>query len=72
MDVRWRNILAAPTPQHSLVCPYHGHKHQWRLIDFERSRQSNFTLHHIEAAHRSWLRTLLSGLTEGYVVEPWD
>ncbi|KAF8479909.1 hypothetical protein JB92DRAFT_3042719 [Gautieria morchelliformis] len=72
MDVRWRNILAAPTPQYSLVCPYHGHKHHWRVVDFDRSRKSNFTLDHIERAQGSWIRTLLSGLTIGHVVEPWD
>jgi hypothetical protein len=72
MDVRWRNILAAPTPQYSLVCPYHGHKHQWRVVDFDRSRKTNFTLEQNEVAQGSRIRALLSGLTKGRVVEPWD
>ncbi|KAF8510060.1 hypothetical protein JB92DRAFT_3119365 [Gautieria morchelliformis] len=40
-DIRWRNILAAPATDKSIVCPYHGHKHQWRVVDFDLSRKSN-------------------------------
>ncbi|KAF8522504.1 hypothetical protein JB92DRAFT_3094221 [Gautieria morchelliformis] len=72
MDIRWRNILAAPATDQSIVCPYHGHKHQWRVVDFDRSRKSNFSHSHIESSADGWLRTMLDGLEEGYVVEPWD
>jgi hypothetical protein len=72
VDVRWSNILASPTPQYNLVCPYHGYKHHWRVVDFDRSRKSNFTLDQIEGAQGSRIEILLSGLTNGLVVEPWD
>jgi hypothetical protein len=72
IDIRWRNILAAPAAQRSIVCPYHGHPHQWRVVDFDRSRKSNFLHTHIEHASGSWLRTILGGLEKGYVVERWD
>ncbi|KAF8503191.1 hypothetical protein JB92DRAFT_2970801, partial [Gautieria morchelliformis] len=66
MNIRWRNILA------STVCPYHGHMHRWRVVDFDLSRKSNHSHSHIESASGSWLRTILDGLEEGYVVAPWD
>ncbi|KAF8482311.1 hypothetical protein JB92DRAFT_3035459 [Gautieria morchelliformis] len=72
MNIRWRNILAAPAAQQSTVCPYHGHMHRWRVVDFDLSRKSNHSHSHIESASGSWLRTILDGLEEPYVVEPWD
>ncbi|KAF8499493.1 hypothetical protein JB92DRAFT_2980986 [Gautieria morchelliformis] len=72
MDIRWRNILAAPATDQSIVCPYHGHKHQWRVVDFDLSRKSNFSHSRIESSADRWLQTILDGLEEGYVVEPWD
>ncbi|KAF8479899.1 hypothetical protein JB92DRAFT_3042634 [Gautieria morchelliformis] len=72
MDVRWCNILAAPTPQYSLICPYHGHKHHWRVVDFDRSRKSNLKHRQIEVAQETRIQRLLFGLTIGHVVEPWD
>ncbi|KAF8482323.1 hypothetical protein JB92DRAFT_3035586, partial [Gautieria morchelliformis] len=56
----------------SIVCPYHGHKHQWRVVDFDLSRKSNFSHSHIESSADGWLQTMLDGLEEGYIVEPWD
>ncbi|KAF8494756.1 hypothetical protein JB92DRAFT_3147075 [Gautieria morchelliformis] len=70
MDVAWRNIVAAPATQESIVCPYHGHKHQWRIVDFDRSRKSNFPLDQIEYGSNSWLRNILKNLAKGYVVDP--
>ncbi|KAF8494757.1 hypothetical protein JB92DRAFT_1133179 [Gautieria morchelliformis] len=70
MDIAWRNIVAAPATQDSIVCPYHGHKHQWRVVDFDRSRKSNFRLSRIESASRSWLHIIFDCLTEGFVVDP--
>ncbi|KAF8522515.1 hypothetical protein JB92DRAFT_2706296, partial [Gautieria morchelliformis] len=72
MDIRWRNILAAPATDQSIVCPYHGHRHQWRVVDFDLSRKSNFSHSHIESSADGWLETILDGLEKGYVVEPWD
>ncbi|KAF8516611.1 hypothetical protein JB92DRAFT_2909592 [Gautieria morchelliformis] len=72
IDIRWRNILAAPAIDQSIVCPYHGHKHQWRVVDFDLSRKSNHLHSGIETAANGWLQTILDGLEEGYVVEPWD
>jgi hypothetical protein len=68
-DIRWRNIVAAPATQHGIVSPYHEHKHQWRVVDFDRSRKSNFSHSHIKSASDSWLDPILDGLTKGYVVE---
>ncbi|KAF8476531.1 hypothetical protein JB92DRAFT_3134404 [Gautieria morchelliformis] len=70
MDIAWRNIVAAPATQESIVCPYHGHKHQWRIVDFDRSRKSNFPLDQIEYGSNSWLRNILKNLAKGYVVDP--
>ncbi|KAF8531479.1 hypothetical protein JB92DRAFT_2850440 [Gautieria morchelliformis] len=61
MDIRWRNILAAPAAQQSI-----------RVVDFDRSRKLNHSHSQIESAFGSWVRTILDGLEEGYVVEPWD
>ncbi|KAF8482319.1 hypothetical protein JB92DRAFT_3035530 [Gautieria morchelliformis] len=72
MDIRSSNIMAAPATDQSVVCPYHGHRHQWRVVDFDCSRKSNYSHSHIESAAGGWLRTILDGLEEGYVVEPWD
>ncbi|KAF8531477.1 hypothetical protein JB92DRAFT_2850428 [Gautieria morchelliformis] len=72
MDIRWRNILAAPATDQSIVCPYHGHRHQWRVVDFDLSRKANHLHSRIESAAAGWLETILDGLEEGYVVEPWD
>ncbi|KAF8461156.1 hypothetical protein JB92DRAFT_3072774 [Gautieria morchelliformis] len=72
IDIRWRNILAAPATDQSIVCPYHRHRHQWRVVDFDLSRKSNHLHSGIETAAKGWLQTILNGLEEGYVVEPWD
>ena len=72
IDIRWTNILAAPTTHDSFVCPYHGHKHQWRVVDFDRARKSNFKKYFMDAASNSHLRRLFRGLKEGYILEPWD
>ncbi|KAF8508909.1 hypothetical protein JB92DRAFT_3120439 [Gautieria morchelliformis] len=69
MDIAWRNIVAAPTTQESIVCPYHGHKHQWRVVDFDRSRKSNYPLDQIEYCSGSWLRIIFDCLADGFVVE---
>ncbi|KAF8516602.1 hypothetical protein JB92DRAFT_2235402 [Gautieria morchelliformis] len=53
MDIRWRNILAAPAAQQSTVCPDHGHMHRWRVVDFDLSRKSNHSHSHIESASGS-------------------
>ncbi|KAF8522509.1 hypothetical protein JB92DRAFT_2887325 [Gautieria morchelliformis] len=50
IDIRWRNILAAPATDQSIVCPYHGHRHQWRVVDFDRSRKSNHLHSRIETS----------------------
>ncbi|KAJ8508053.1 hypothetical protein ONZ45_g9631 [Pleurotus djamor] len=34
-DVTYSNTLRAP--EHAPICPRHGHPHQWRVIDFDRS-----------------------------------
>jgi hypothetical protein len=70
MDIAWRNILAAPATQESIFCPYHGHKHQWRLVDFDRSRKSNFPLSEIECDSGSWLHIIFDELRKGFVVDP--
>ncbi|KAF8522500.1 hypothetical protein JB92DRAFT_2887122 [Gautieria morchelliformis] len=72
IDIRWRNILAAPATDQSIFCPYHGHKHQWHVVDFDLSRKSNHLHSGIESAANGWLQTILDGLEEGYVVETWD
>ncbi|KAF8493137.1 hypothetical protein JB92DRAFT_3147343 [Gautieria morchelliformis] len=72
MDIRWGNILAAPATDQNIVCPYHGHRHQWRVVDFDLSRNSNLSHSYIESAADGWLETILDGLEEGYVVEPRD
>ncbi|KAF8494289.1 hypothetical protein JB92DRAFT_2595742, partial [Gautieria morchelliformis] len=69
MDVAWRNIVAAPATQESIVCPYHGHKHQWRIVDFDRSRKSNFPLDRIEYGSGSWLSIIFDCLADGFVIE---
>jgi hypothetical protein len=71
IDVRWRNILEAPTTHDGLVCPFHGHKHQWRVIDFDHSRKSGFKQEFIERINRAFINRLIDGLHEGYVLEPW-
>ncbi|KAF8491250.1 hypothetical protein JB92DRAFT_3006759 [Gautieria morchelliformis] len=73
VDIRSSNIVAAPATDQSIVCPHHGHKHQWCVVDFDRLRKSNFPHSHIEMASTgSWLDTILNGLAKGYVVKPWD
>ncbi|KAF8476520.1 hypothetical protein JB92DRAFT_3050237 [Gautieria morchelliformis] len=62
MDIRSSNIVVAPATDQSIVCPYHGYKYQ----------KSNFPHSHIEMASGTWLETILNGLAEAYVVEPWD
>lgn len=72
MHKRWRNILAAPPTHDSLVNPYHGHKHQWRIVDFDRMRKSSFRLSAIDTTQNSQLPTVFCDLADGYVVEPCD
>ncbi|KAF8516622.1 hypothetical protein JB92DRAFT_2909656, partial [Gautieria morchelliformis] len=59
MDIRWRNLLAAPAVQQSAVCPDHGHMHRWRVVDFDLSRKSNpFTF-----SYRIYFRLMASDHT---------
>jgi hypothetical protein len=71
MDIRWRNILEAPDTHDGLVCPTHRHKHQWRVVDFDRARKTGLSQETIDDAQESWIATLLDGLPSGYLAEHW-
>ncbi|KAF8503189.1 hypothetical protein JB92DRAFT_2970786 [Gautieria morchelliformis] len=64
MDIPMEKYLAAPAIDQR-------HKHQWRVVDFDLSRKSNFHISY-RILCDGWLQTMLDGLEEGYVVEPWD
>ena len=53
-------------------CPFHRHKHGWRLVDFDRSRKTAFRADVIQVYQKSWYGALLDGLPMGATMEPWD
>jgi len=88
-DIRHANILHAPTGPNALPgrpSPYLERTtgkevvSQWRLIDFELSKKSNYMLywkgHPREAVQDppgfDWVVAILEGLPLGYIVEPWE
>ena len=69
IDVRWRNVVRAPVIPESLVCPYHGHRHGWRIIDFDCARKSDQLSDPIDYDHQSWLTEIFRNLPDGNVID---
>ncbi|RDB15498.1 hypothetical protein Hypma_004220 [Hypsizygus marmoreus] len=42
-DLRYANVLRAPTNDTSPLCPRHQRRHNWRLVDFDRAYRLHFT-----------------------------
>jgi hypothetical protein len=42
-DIAAQDILRAPDSTDNLVFPTHGHVHEWRIIDFDSTRKTNFS-----------------------------
>ena len=72
VDIRHANILYAPECPPgwpTLISPFSGNIYNWRLIDFEASRKTNWDLRGWSAYHESWVERLLEGLPQGYVLD---
>ncbi|GJJ15366.1 hypothetical protein Clacol_009642 [Clathrus columnatus] len=76
MDVRWSNILSVlqdPNGQSlGVVCPNHGHTHQWRIIDFDVARKTDGSMKYLDVCAIDWLELLFNNLPKGRIVEPWE
>ena len=68
MDPHWRNVVKAPVTPESLVCPYHGHRHEWRIIDFDRARKSDQLSSYIDICQKSFWTITFKKLPDGIVV----
>ncbi|GJJ14382.1 hypothetical protein Clacol_008646 [Clathrus columnatus] len=76
IDFRWSNILSVTEdsdhPPSKLICPNHGHAHQWRIIDFHLARKTNATPEYLHSCFDSHLRRLFNNAPYGITVEPWE
>ena len=67
-DVRWRNIVSAPKSPpgwQGHLCPKHGVRHQWRIIDFDLSGQTKRPVPNLLAGYQLVLDQLLIQLARG-------
>ena len=71
-DIRWANIVSAPKSPpgwQGHLCPKHGVRHQWRIIDFDLSGQTKRPLPNILAGYRIVITQLLTELARGDLME---
>lgn len=74
-DFRHPNIVMAPhTPDSwpGLVSPWSKKPYRYRIIDFARSRKTNWALIFFSAWHEDWITRLLECIDMGYAVETWE
>ena len=61
-DIRWANIVSAPKSPpgwQGHLCPKHGVRHQWRIIDFDLSGQTKRPVPNLLAGYQLVLDQLL-------------
>ncbi|KAF8497718.1 hypothetical protein BU17DRAFT_103171 [Hysterangium stoloniferum] len=61
-DTHWRNILAASDTSEKLICPYHGYRHAWRLIDFDLAQKTDQQMKWAAESAHSCLKTIFRNL----------
>ncbi|KAF8810319.1 hypothetical protein BYT27DRAFT_7231974 [Phlegmacium glaucopus] len=74
-DMRYSNILTAPISASSLPaqpCPYHNCIHNYRIIDFDRARKTDYTLKQHYYEHVGTLGRLLEMMEMNIILEPWE
>jgi hypothetical protein len=74
-DIRYANILSAPPSPPGLpglVCPFHGHVHEWRVIDLERAVETNIKPEYHADWCQGWLERILTHLPYGGYYDPED
>ena len=67
-DIRWANIVSAPKSPpgwQGHLCPKHGVRHQWRIIDFDLSGQTKRPVPNLLAGYQLVLDQLLIQLARG-------
>ena len=67
-DIRWANIVSAPKSPSGWqghLCPKHGVRHQWRIIDFDLSGQTKRPVPNLLAGYQLVLDQLLIQLARG-------
>ena len=71
-DIRWANIVSAPKSPpgwQGHLCPKHGVRHQWRIIDFDLSGQTKRPISLLLAGYELELDQMLIELARGERME---
>ena len=71
-DIRWANIVSAPKSPSGWqghLCPKHGVRHQWRIIDFDLSGQTQRPISLLLAGYELELDQMLIELARGERME---
>lgn len=68
---RYENILSAGDSS-GVVCPIHGHTHNWRVLNFDYARKTDgINLYFTGAGNHSWLERMFDSLVVSRIVEKW-
>lgn len=70
LDIRYDNILSVGDGS-QMVCPIHGHAHNWRVLDFDYARKTDGNLYFTDGCNHSWLERMFDSLVVGRIVENW-
>ncbi|CAL1706344.1 unnamed protein product [Somion occarium] len=75
-DIRYYNMLSAPSPANSplpsLPSPFTQRTYGWRLIDFDNACKSNMNPMVFYGYHHDVIARLVYNLPWGVIFEPWD